>query len=85
MDGRQIAGIATAQTLGTREAWQIDTLIDARPLEHARDARVPQRLLQQVAEAASTARVGHVLLRRSMNRSSIGASRASQITFNIGP
>lgn len=63
MDGRQIAGIATAQALGTRDAWQIDTLIDARPLEHARDARVPQRLLQQVAEAAAAARVGHVLLR----------------------
>jgi hypothetical protein len=77
MDGRQIAGIATAQTLGTREAWQIDTLIDARPLEHARDARVPQRLLQQVAEAASTARVGHVLLRTPADGAAVqGALRA---------
>ena len=77
MDGRQIAGIATAQPLGTRDAWQIDTLIDARPLEHARDARVPQGLLQQVAESAAAARAGHVLLRTPEDGPAVvGALRA---------
>jgi hypothetical protein len=77
MDGRQIAGIATAQALGTRDASQIDTLIDARPLEHARDAQVPERLLQQVAESAAAARVGHVLLRTPADGPAVqGALRA---------
>ena len=63
IEGRRIAGVATAQRMATREAWQIDTLLTARPEPEADDVGIAGRLLRRVAEAAAAERVGHVLLR----------------------
>ena len=57
--GRQIEGIATAREL-TSTVWAVDTLIDASP---AGDDDVLSALLRQAVEAATRARVTHLLLR----------------------
>ena len=65
MAGRQIRGIATARELGTRRAWEIDTLIDA---DEARgDGAVLADLLRQVALAAEQAEATHLLLRTTLD------------------
>lgn len=74
MEGRRISGIATAQSMGTRHAWQIDSLTYTRSAMQAGEAGVAPRLLQQVAVAAVAARVGHVLLRTSADGAAVGAA-----------
>ncbi|MSQ31254.1 MAG: hypothetical protein EXR64_04400 [Dehalococcoidia bacterium] len=65
MAGRQIRGIATARELGTRHAWEIDTLIDA---DEARgDGAVLTDLLRQVILAAEQAKATHLLLRTAVD------------------
>ncbi|MFN8584135.1 MAG: hypothetical protein U0446_02250 [Dehalococcoidia bacterium] len=57
--GRQIHGIATARPLGSDEAWQIDTLVDASQGEGG----VVDGLLAQATEGAVEAGVSRLLLR----------------------
>ena len=74
IEGRRITGVATAQRMATREAWQIDTLLTARPEPEADDVGIAGRLLRRVAEAAAAERVGHVLLRTPAAAAAVSAA-----------
>ena len=72
MASREIRGIATARGLGTRRAWEIDTLIDA---DEARgDGAVLADLLRQVAVAAEQAKATHLLLRAALDSPAVEAA-----------
>lgn len=70
--GRQVRGIATARELASREAWEIDTLVDAS--EGGGD-EVIAGLLRQATAAASEAGVGRVLLRLAADTPAVEAAR----------
>jgi hypothetical protein len=68
--GRQIQGIATARERGSREAWEIDTLVDAA----GGDCEVALALLAQAVEAATESEVGHLVLRMRADAPALGAA-----------
>jgi hypothetical protein len=61
--GRQVRGIATARQLATKQAWEVDALIDADSEWIDSETSVLADLLQQAGEAAVRDSVSHVLLR----------------------
>lgn len=65
VDGREVRGIATARDLNTRQAWVIDTLIDAAGADMGDE--VVTDLLGQAIEAAADAQVTHLLLRTQLD------------------
>lgn len=78
--GRQIRGIATAREMHGRDAWQIDTLVDATG---GTSGKVVAGLLRQATEAATEARVGRLLLRLEADSSAVLEARRAGFTVAL--
>lgn len=76
--GRQIHGIATARTLASDEAWEIDTLVDA-----GEDDDVVPGLLAQASEAAVEAGVSRLLLRLREDAPALPDARRAGFTHAL--
>lgn len=73
VEAGRISGVATARSIGSRDAWEIDMLLGARRAV-PEDGAAFGRLLRRVADAASSERVGHVILRTPAGGVAVGAA-----------
>lgn len=69
--GRQVRGIATARELASRDAWEIDTLVDASD----GSGEVVAGLLRQATASAAEAGVGRLLLRLAADTPAVEAAQ----------